>query len=107
MTLDEAEHALLSDEGEIRPIIEWLGTTGDPALLLHLLRDEQTRLLVLYIYSELPGERIPSSVFEAVEDLLPTLAEGSREQACGQEILAERDPDDPKCTGELSSQVRV
>ena len=92
MTLDEAEHGLRTGEGEIRPVIDWLATTGDAASLLHLLQEEQTRASVLCIYSELPRARIPSSVFEAVEDLLPTLADGGREQAWGREILAERQP---------------
>jgi hypothetical protein len=87
MTVVEAEQALRSGEGEIRPIVDWLALEEDPSTLLPLLTDEETRSSMLYVYSELPSRRLTTTVRDAISELLGELQEGSREQAWALEAL--------------------
>lgn len=88
MTLHEAERILRTGLGPIRPIIDWLAVKQDAASLLHLLHDEETRPSVLYVFSELPTNRISSSVREAVGKLLPLTGEGTQERGWAENVLS-------------------
>ena len=89
MNFDEANATLRSGNGELRPVIDWLASEQDAAVLLPLLLEPDLRPSVLYVFSELPSQSISAAVTSAVKQLMSYLPNGSAERAWALDILLE------------------